>query len=366
MNKIDELKKVIEETVNNSDNYLNELIYEIVQKIIEMQSGSITTIAELINYETEKSFVDPLTQGKVYNFVGDICKKINIVLEKERNGFGGLAYYYAFRKVDDNGIIKDELLNDSNLKLSDSEIENSNVIIRETYLDENGRERDYERFLDGRTEFPVVDKFIITQNIYNEIEKLPEGTEFTIQQFLKDYDVEKKDKFYICNLIFNLCENNNMIIEEKMPGADLGLPWNIPRIKKANSKKAVEDVMNKFLNEFLEKNEEIELRDNQKGITYFLQKNGENFYLKIEKTIKANDNINNLFKEIKKYNELVNSSNGFWPEEQEYPDLMILWEIITKFKNYTNKTNGALKYPDNWEQMISKINKEIISLINEK
>jgi len=243
--------------------------------------------------------------------------------------------------------------------------EKSTAIIRETYLDENGRERDRERTIEVPV-FPITDPSKIAENIYNEIEKLPNETEFTIQQFLKDYTIEEKDKFSICNSVFELCKNNNIVIVEKMPDADLGLPWNIPRIKKSNNKKSVEDVMNKFINEYIEKNEEIKLIDNQKNITYSIQKNGDNFYLKVEKSIKANGNINNLFEEIKKYKDLVNNSNGFWPNpDQEYPDLMILWEIITKFKNDTNKINGALKYPDNWEEMLSRFKEQVINAINE-
>lgn len=243
--------------------------------------------------------------------------------------------------------------------------EKSTAIIRETYLDENGRERDRERTIEVPV-FPITDPSKIAENIYNEIEKLPNETEFTIQQFLKDYTIEEKDKFSICNSVFELCKNNNIVIVEKMPDADLGLPWNIPRIKKSNNKKSVEDVMNKFINEYIEKNEEIKLIDNQKNITYSIQKNGDNFYLKVEKSIKANGNINNLFEEIKKYKDLVNNSNGFWPNpDQEYPDLMILWEIITKFKNDTNKINGALKYPDNWEEILSRFKEQVINAINE-
>lgn len=73
-----------------------------------------------------------------------------------------------------------------------------------------------------------------------------------------------------------------------------------------------------------------------------------------------------MFEEIKKYKDLVNNSNGFWPNpDQEYPDLMILWEIITKFKNDTNKINGALKYPDNWEEILSRFKEQVINAINE-
>lgn len=294
------------------------------------------------------------------------------------------------------------------------EFEKSTAIIRETYLDENGHERDRERTIEiPKSSNSLIDKIDnklkeinpnyeaptpinhnhnsndnenhtvkeliekidekiekinndIAIDICNKIKILPNDSEFSFQQFMNDSDITDKDKFSICNSVFDLCKKNNIVIVEKMPGADLGLPWNIPRIKKSNNKKSVEDVMNKFVNEFIEKNEEIKLIDNQKNITYSIRKNGDNFYLEVEKTIKANNNINNMFEEIKKYNDLVNNSNGFWPNpDQEYPDLMILWEIITKFKNDTNKINGALKYPDNWEEMLSRFKEQVINAINE-
>lgn len=129
------------------------------------------------------------------------------------------------------------------------EFEKSTAIIRETYLDETGYERDKERTIEVPV-FPITDSSKIAENIYNEIEKLPDETEFTIQQFLKDYTVDEKDKFSICNSVFDLCKINNIVIVEKMPGADLGLPWHIPRTKKSNSKKELSNIIDKKLEEF--------------------------------------------------------------------------------------------------------------------
>lgn len=71
----------------------------------------------------------------------------------------------------------------------------------------------------------------ISIEIFNKIKILPCNTEFTLQQFMSDYDITEEDKFFICRFVFDLCKNNNIVIIEKYPGADLGLPWNVPRIK---------------------------------------------------------------------------------------------------------------------------------------
>ena len=73
---------------------------------------------------------------------------------------------------------------------------------------------------------------LIAKDVYEEISKLPIDAEFTIQYFLKNYSIDEKDKFYLCKEIFSLCSINKVEIIEKMPNADLGLPWNIPRIRK--------------------------------------------------------------------------------------------------------------------------------------
>lgn len=86
---------------NIGDNNLNyaEIIYEVIKKIIETPIGLDTTIAQLINYDPEKSFVEPIMQGEIFNLVQDVCKKININLEESYDMIGGLAYYCEFKKT---------------------------------------------------------------------------------------------------------------------------------------------------------------------------------------------------------------------------------------------------------------------------
>lgn len=83
---------------------------------------------------------------------------------------------------------------------------------------------------------PMQDKqkslYTIAESIYKEIEKLPINSEFKIAQFFKDYNIEENDKFDLCKQVISYCIVNNIKIIEKFPDADLGLPWNIPRIKK--------------------------------------------------------------------------------------------------------------------------------------
>ena len=82
---------------------------------------------------------------------------------------------------------------------------------------------------------PMQDKqkslYTIAESIYKEIEKLPINSEFKIAQFFKDYNIEENDKFDLCKQVISYCIVNNVKIIEKFPDADLGLPWNIPRIK---------------------------------------------------------------------------------------------------------------------------------------
>jgi len=114
------------------------------------------------------------------------------------------------------------------------EFERKDITIRETYIDENGHERDREKII----KMPVFDKIekkdiaIIAESICKEIETLNVETEFTIQQFINKYEVEDRDKFSLCNLVLDYCKNNNIFIIEKRTGEVVGLPWNIPRIKK--------------------------------------------------------------------------------------------------------------------------------------
>ena len=132
-----------------------------------------------------------------------------------------------------------------------------------------------------------------------------------------------------------------------------------------NKGKVTVEEFNDLLKQLMEKHQEIKLKDNKKNLTYTIAKDDGNFNIKIEKSIKYNDNVNNLFERLKEYIDSVDDSNEYWPSsESEYPDLMILWEIIAKFNNETNRLNGALKYPDNWEQMLLEIRKQVVNVID--
>jgi len=111
------------------------------------------------------------------------------------------------------------------------DFEKRTITIREAYIDENGHERDREKQIEMPI-FPYENLSLIAQKIYDEIKKLPVQSEFTIHQFMKDYNILNDDRFELCDLVFELCEKNNLIIKEKQPGAFLGMPWDIPRIKK--------------------------------------------------------------------------------------------------------------------------------------
>lgn len=72
----------------------------------------------------------------------------------------------------------------------------------------------------------------IATDIFQKISNLPDGTEFSFQQFMSNYDIEDQDKFVISDLICDYCKDNEITIVEKFPSTDLDLPWNISRIKK--------------------------------------------------------------------------------------------------------------------------------------
>lgn len=96
-----ELKKIIENVVENADE-LKEVVFDIVVKIDNLANNKETNIADLINYDPHKNFVEPLTQGKIHNWAFEICKRTNIPLVDTESTLGGLAFYYNFKKIKSN------------------------------------------------------------------------------------------------------------------------------------------------------------------------------------------------------------------------------------------------------------------------
>ncbi|HIT10006.1 MAG TPA: hypothetical protein IAC24_00115, partial [Candidatus Onthousia faecigallinarum] len=122
---VDDVIKDNEEVIDNKDENYKDQVYTIIKKIIDLPSETITTIADLINYNPNETFVEPLTQGQIRRLVKEICKKLNIELEENRDGFGGLAYYYQFKKVNNDKVkaYMEELINNPVPELSEEDKE---------------------------------------------------------------------------------------------------------------------------------------------------------------------------------------------------------------------------------------------------
>ena len=122
---VDDVIKANEEIIDNKDENYKDQVYTIIKKIIDSPSETITTIADLINYNPNETFVEPLTQGQIRRLVKETCKKLNIELEENRDGFGGLAYYYKFKKVNNDKVkaYMEELINNPVPELSEEDKE---------------------------------------------------------------------------------------------------------------------------------------------------------------------------------------------------------------------------------------------------
>ena len=59
-----------------------------------------TSIAKIIDYKPEVSYVEPIIQGKISRYVREVCKRIEIKLEEDRSSIsiGGLFYFHEFTK----------------------------------------------------------------------------------------------------------------------------------------------------------------------------------------------------------------------------------------------------------------------------
>ena len=105
-----------------------KLVSEIIEKIKVLPFNTETTIAELINYNPEENFIEPLSQGQITNTVEEICRKENIYIERNKEK-GGLAFYGKFKKVEG---INDEFNINSNISFEDEKTK----IEYQKYLDE--------------------------------------------------------------------------------------------------------------------------------------------------------------------------------------------------------------------------------------
>jgi len=104
----------------------------------------------------------------------------------------------------------------------------------------------------------------------------------------------------------------------------------------------------------------ISFEDNKKGIKYVITKDEiTNHYIInsfTTKTIEINDITNDFYAKLEKYFDSINDKD-YWPRnENEYPDLFVLWRMHKFGKNELQK-NGSLKFPDNWDLLIEELKK---------
>lgn len=194
-----------------------KLVPEIIEKIKVLPFNTETTIAELINYNPEEKFIDPLSQGQIFNEVKKICMKENICIERNRDELGGLAFYYKFKKVEG---INNEFSINSNVSFEDEETK----IEYQKYLDEVN---EYNRKV-ANGETPEKDLSTITEEFKLKFNVNGSGTT-PVEDKNLDELIEKINKSLDSNYT-----NTNVSIDEQIENID-------KRIEELNKQEDVND-----------------------------------------------------------------------------------------------------------------------------
>lgn len=101
------VKNAIRNIINNGDSitdnekeYLYTIIFEIINKLVDFPNEIDTTIAELIKYNPDIEFIEPMKQGQIFRLLEQVCNRLNIRFVNTNDSRGGLAFYYTFKKGD--------------------------------------------------------------------------------------------------------------------------------------------------------------------------------------------------------------------------------------------------------------------------
>jgi len=93
----EQIKEVVKNHIEIENQELINLVFDIVVKINNLKKKKVTSIAELIGYNPNVAYVEPLKQGEVSYIVNKVCKELNIKLEHDKS-LGGLSYMQKFVK----------------------------------------------------------------------------------------------------------------------------------------------------------------------------------------------------------------------------------------------------------------------------
>lgn len=177
-------------------------INEILIKIKEMDYDKETCIAELISYNPESNFVEPMEQMKLLRQVRALAEENNISLEENRDEFGGLGFYVKFKKINNS----DEFKINNSFVFKDDETK----VEYQKYLDEVN---EYNRKI-ANGETPDKDLSTITDEFKQKF-IIEEKNDSEINNDMLDELKEKLDQTINSNLSYEeQIQNINKRIEE--------------------------------------------------------------------------------------------------------------------------------------------------------
>ena len=167
-----------------------KLTSDIIEKIKKLPFSTETTIAELINYNPEENFIDPMEQMSILRKVCTLAEENNICLEKNMEEKGGLGFFTKFKK---NESINNEFKINSNI----------------SFVDEKSK-IEYQKYLDEVNEY---NRKIATG------EKLDKDLSAIMDEFKKKFSVERKNDGKVNNDMSEEMANNE---ELKISDLELG------------------------------------------------------------------------------------------------------------------------------------------------
>ncbi len=200
------------------------------------------------------------------------------------------------------------------------------------------------------------------KNIVNKIAKLDNDSELRIGQFFEMQNLTTNEMFYLVMRVLEMCKDNEIILVEKMPDADIGLPWNCPRIKKDNRKdlemniEEKKEIAKRIYKELgfetdnfqIEKIEEINAdlflpTDNQRGIGGVIIGNDGSYHVcgSINPLQYYIDEYKNGIRDNMESNESLKLSNGKYAEDIETKQA---------FDGYMSKVNNYNEQVANGEK----------------
>ena len=72
---------------------------------------------------------------------------------------------------------------------------------------------------------------LLIEDAFLQIQLLPKDSMFTIEQLIKDYNLDDDEKLELCDQVLSNCKFKRIIIEDALKN-ETERPWNILRIRR--------------------------------------------------------------------------------------------------------------------------------------